>query len=295
MWFSWYIAGILLLATKRYAKKFWVFSHYAHAILGYIVLIVTIIFSFTVLEGHFGHLHNILGIVTLVITILGSLSGSATAGIMKVYNGDKDWSEKERVERVAKIHRWSGYLMLLIGNLAVGSGIAEYYEYRDEDKKQLGPLSLFSFVLFVMVFEAIFRVRNKFSLGHIKTPNVEEGKVEALTPEQVDERVGKGEQLVIFDNLVLNLNGYERVHPGGKFNLIHNLGRDISKFFFGGYNLVQVQGKRPHHHTQPALDIVRTMIVGVIKGQTKVADEKFKVASKGSVNSNTATFTFSGV
>jgi len=66
----------------------------------------------------------------------------------------------------------------------------------------------------------------------------------------------------------LDLKGYERNHPGGKFNLIHNLGRDISKFFFGGYNLVNVKKghKRPHHHTQPALDIVKTMIVGVIEG-----------------------------
>ena len=57
-------------------------------------------------------------------------------------------------------------------------------------------------------------------------------------PSDVDECVKEGKQLVIFDNLVLNLNGYERIHPGGKFNLTHNYGRDISKFFFGGYNLV---------------------------------------------------------
>ena len=106
----------------------------------------------------------------------------------------------------------------------------------------------------------------------------------------------QGKQLVIFDNLVLNLNGYERVHPGGKFNLIHNLGRDVSKFFYGGYNLVNEKSHtRPHHHTQPALDIVKTMIVGVIEGQTKVADESFKLSNKTEVNSDTSTFTFTGV
>jgi len=46
--------------------------------------------------------------------------------------------------------------------------------------------------------------------------------------------------------------------------LTHNYGRDISKFFFGGYNLVQVQGKKPKHHSQAALDIVRSLVVGVI-------------------------------
>jgi len=63
------------------------------------------------------------------------------------------------------------------------------------------------------------------------------------------------------------LNGFERIHPGGKFNLMHNLGRDISKFFFGGYSLVNVAKRIPHHHSQAALDIVKTLVVGVIKDQ----------------------------
>jgi len=101
--------------------------------------------------------------------------------------------------------------------------------------------------------------------------------------------------LVIFDNLVLNLNGFERQHPGGKFNLTHNYGKDISKFFFGGYNLVQVKGKRPHHHSQSALDIVKTLVVGVIEGQDQVRDQEFKISKKTEVSEATATFIFNGV
>ena len=77
--------------------------------------------------------------------------------------------------------------------------------------------------------------------------------------------VDSGRPLVIFDNLVLDLNGFERIHPGGKFNLTHNLGRDISKFFFGGYSLVNIPKRTPHHHSQAALDIVKTLVVGVLK------------------------------
>ena len=108
-----------------------------------------------------------------------------------------------------------------------------------------------TFIFFVIVFEAIFRVRNKYSLGHIKTPAVEAdgGKTKTFTPEEIDSQVKEGKSLVVFDNLVLDLKGYERIHPGGKFNLMHNLGRDISKFFFGGYNLVNDPVRRPHHHT----------------------------------------------
>lgn len=88
-----------------------------------------------------------------------------------------------------------------------------------------------------------------------------------FTPKEIDSEITNGRSLVIFDNLVLDLNGYERIHPGGKFNLKHNIGRDISKFFFGGYSLVNVPNKVPHHHSQAALDIVRKLVVGVIKDQ----------------------------
>ena len=80
--------------------------------------------------------------------------------------------------------------------------------------------------------------------------------------EQVAAMVAAGKKLVLLDNLVLDLNGFERVHPGGKFNLTHNLGRDISKFFYGGYQLVNEKGKSPHTHSQAALDILPRMVIG---------------------------------
>ena len=101
--------------------------------------------------------------------------------------------------------------------------------------------------------------------------------------------------MVIFDNLVLDLNGYERLHPGGKFNLLHNLGKDISKFFYGGYNLVNEPGKKTQTHSMAALDIVQTLTVGTIEGQAQVQDEKFKIFAKQQVNRSTATFTFASV
>ena len=81
-------------------------------------------------------------------------------------------------------------------------------------------------------------MRNRFSLGHVKTPPEEKSSIKTYTPEELDKEVKAGKPLVVFDNLVLDVDGYERNHPGGKFVLTHNYGRDISKFFFGGYNLV---------------------------------------------------------
>ena len=58
------------------------------------------------------------------------------------------------------------------------------------------------------------------------------------TIEQIEKGVADGIPLLIFDNVVLNLNGYEKMHPGGKFVLKQNFGRDVSKFFNGGYSLI---------------------------------------------------------
>ena len=62
------------------------------------------------------------------MTVLGSLTGMATIATMKHYHGDKDWSEKERVERIAKIHRIAGYFMLFIGNYTIMSGLLTYFK-----------------------------------------------------------------------------------------------------------------------------------------------------------------------
>ena len=47
MWSSWYVVGLLMLITKRYAKKTWKLNHYLHALLGYVILVVTLFYGFS--------------------------------------------------------------------------------------------------------------------------------------------------------------------------------------------------------------------------------------------------------
>jgi cytochrome b involved in lipid metabolism len=42
---------------------------------------------------------------------------------------------------------------------------------------------------------------------------------------------------VVLDDLVLDVSQFLNLHPGGRFVIRQNIGRDVSKFFFGGYNL----------------------------------------------------------
>ena len=94
-----------------------------------------------------------------------------------------------------------------------------------------------------------------------------------MTVQQMDIAVEKGEKLVLLDNLVLNTGGYERQHPGGKFTIIKNFGRDISKFYYGGFALVQKQGAYGvYTHSEASRQIVKQMIVGYIEGQEHLVD-----------------------
>ena len=43
-------------------------------------------------------------------------------------------------------------------------------------------------------------------------------------------------KLVVLDDLVLDVTRFANSHPGGRFLIEKNSGKDISKFFYGGYN-----------------------------------------------------------
>ena len=50
-----------------------------------------------------------------------------------------------------------------------------------------------------------------------------------------------GEKLVILDDMVLDMSSYAMNHPGGNFSIEHNIGRDVSKFFYGGNSLENIK------------------------------------------------------
>ena len=55
------------------------------------------------------------------------LTGLITASMMQWYTGDKPWQERDRHFQVARVHRYSSYLMLLLGNGVCSGGVATYF------------------------------------------------------------------------------------------------------------------------------------------------------------------------
>jgi cytochrome b involved in lipid metabolism len=68
--------------------------------------------------------------------------------------------------------------------------------------------------------------------------------------------------------MVLDVSKYMDNHPGGKFSLQHNIGRDVCKFFYGGYSLENTNEMKPWVHTNNARKALNTLIMATFKQET---------------------------
>jgi len=87
-----------------------------------------------------------------------------------------------------------------------------------------------------------------------------------MNREQFDIAIQNNIPLILLDNLVLNVGGFIDQHPGGRFVIQHNLGHDISKYFYGGYCLEDNTGPIPaqgHSHSNIARIIVNSLTVAM--------------------------------
>lgn len=93
-----------------------------------------------------------------------------------------------------------------------------------------------------------------------------------MSIEEFHQWVRAGKNFVVIDNLILDQGSYSNVHPGGKFSIRHTVGRDISKYFYGGFSLLNPEiGRPPYQHSLKALSIAESMVVAVVKGQETFA------------------------
>ncbi len=64
--------------------------------------------------------------------------------------------------------------------------------------------------------------------------------------------------------MVIDVAEFKVNHPGGKFVIDQNIGRDISKFFYGGY-ILENDTMKPHRHSNIARKVVNTLIAGKLE------------------------------
>lgn len=193
--------------------------------------------------------HSILGIIALALLFLTGGTGIVTAWMMRFYNGDPQWADRDKVYNVAKAHRYISYVMLLVGNAVVTGGTWTYLEKIGSGP--YGPLALLEITFFGLLWiahECILRRYNRKNFKIVEGEEIIQDLVK-MTPAEIEEAVAEGDSLCVCDNLVLRISGYERIHPGGKFVLVKNYGRDIAKFYYGNYKLTNGELSVKHTHS----------------------------------------------
>ena len=105
--------------------------HNFHNLIGLFVVVVTIWSSLEVYAyvdwRQMTNAHSILGLIAMILTLFVGITGLITACMMQFYDGEKPWSERDKVYNIARVHRYSSYLMLLLGNAVCSGGVATYF------------------------------------------------------------------------------------------------------------------------------------------------------------------------
>ena len=86
-----------------------------------------------------------------------------------------------------------------------------------------------------------------------------------MSREEFDSCIDNGQKLVLLDDLVLDVDKFIAEHPGGRFFITHNIGRDISKYYYGGYAVEGNNSGSPpakgHTHSSYADRIVKELTI----------------------------------
>lgn len=173
--------------------------------------------------------------------------------------------------------------MLVMSQITIFFGIYSYTHNRDIDT----VLHYVSITLFIVLFGTLEFFHQRFLR---QDPIKFNEPLNVMGDEEFQMEVVKGRQkLVILDDLVLDVTQFAEGHPGGAFLLNKNVGRDISKYFHGGYAYEPISGAANHAHSNYARKIVNSLIVARYVGKRDSAIMSTKVSSP--VSSGISTFT----
>jgi hypothetical protein len=87
------------------------------------------------------------------------------------------------------------------------------------------------------------------------------------------------------DDLVVDVGEFMDSHPGGKFSLQHNVGQDISKFFYGAYSLESMVA--PVTHSSLARKMVNRMVVARLVDNSKTKIMRIREIERSANQSGT--------
>lgn len=239
-------------------KHFWFGKEVIHILSALAIFVLTMGFGIKAIVkmGAIKKLaHSIAGVIILILCLFVTFVGLAV--IILRMKSNYDWNTRSYLWK-RKIHQIFGYLALLIGQVTVLLGLL---------KKNQGKFAwLFGInapvIVIILVILELYYWKRWYELDAFKPVAAR------MSTDQFYASIKSGSKFVILDDMVINVADFIGHHPGGRFVLTHNIGRDISKFFYGGYCLEGNTGPNPssgYTHSNYARMVVNKLIVAQLE------------------------------
>ena len=271
MWTVWVLIALLQIYTNRYWRHYWKWTRTVHAVLGFFAAALVITSGFIALKtggwiiNSTSSLHSKLGFAMFILGLLLMLGGIIASIIRQKVN--MPWKTNKALF-VGKVHKWFGRFIILFSQFVVMTGVYNFYDFHD--KKTMGyalaGVSSGIFFLFLIIGEIIYQCQ-LYKMVPFAEP------AGSMGPQELQQALVNGRKLVILDDLVIDVGKFIDEHPGGRFVLMHNIGRDISKFFHGGYSLEDNLGGQPargYTHSSLARIVVNDLAIAKYEPKIQV-------------------------
>ena len=227
-------------------------SHIVHSLAGLTILIVTIVFSAIALKKSKPHYaHKTIGTIILALVCLQAVGGLTLKAMMNTLR----W--RTRAILLSKLmHRLLGWSLLILSNanMVLGLNRAEH----PLRKAIYGQFALEAAIL--VVAEIIYWMRAKRKDIDL---HVDAGRLQSMSPDEFLMQVRGGKQWAMYNQYVVDVTSLLSSHPGGRFVIEKNIGREIGKYLYGAYT-VESSSMSPHAHTRYAFDAMKRLIIGKI-------------------------------
>ncbi|CDW73578.1 cytochrome b5-like heme steroid binding domain containing protein [Stylonychia lemnae] len=285
MWISWGLMGFAMVWSNRYLKQYWRLNMIIHSVCGAGIFILNLLFGL----GAIYYLnwkikisiHGLVGSILAIILPFACIGGIIARIILRKLR----WKTSIQLT-VLRTHtksnntpiQYLSYITLFFSQLAIIGGTMNYTK-NNVNGSVLAFVHTSFYFFILIVYESAYRYFSK------KVVPIREHEI-TMDYEEFYNRILKGEKLVILNDKVLDVGNYMTAHPAGIFIMEKNIGRDISKFFDGGYALEQ--DISPWNHSFQARKIVNKLVIGQIINQAK--KYRMIVHKKIDINQSTSIF-----
>jgi hypothetical protein len=218
---------------------------------------------------------KIFGITLAICVLLSTGSGMLSAGLGRFLH-TKPWQHHKEVHnKIGKLHKLFGNFVIVLGFVTTIIGLFAYMNhYPGTRAKRLTIAYMLVYPSFAIIFEVGFRYWRRNGNRELAVrPNLKQISVDTFKSKVFEQK----KSWWILDNCVLDndnlppIGHYDHFHPGGRFTLTKNFGRDISKYFYGGYVLVNsAEGEKVHNHSHTSMQVCNNMVIANLLGQGEV-------------------------